>query len=307
MRLPIVLALIALGLNSTTRAEQVFQISWPTQHAAPPAKLAPEQQNLLPLIRLGIASVPEANLMSLVMAAGTATGLDPEEAKLLQNHITRRYQTLAKDPTFAQLPSALPYCFSETRPTNGLASIYVPPNIREETPCILFLHSFGGSFSLYLHLMAETFPDHLIICPAYGITSYNISSTYLKECVAAASKKIGVSVSQPLLIGISAGGFGAFQEYANQHTSYRGLICMAAHPPAESLRSIPPQARIRLVVGQNEFFVKENHFQRSVQFLEQRCSNFQTQLMSDEDHFFLLTSQTATQILLKRWDKEFAR
>ncbi|MEO0413436.1 MAG: alpha/beta hydrolase [Verrucomicrobiota bacterium] len=284
---------------TTGICQSVHTVSWQSTAAAPLAALPEEQQRLLPLLRLGASTVSEASLLPLLIAGSTSATLPPDEVQQLQKLVTHRYQLIEKGSTFTNAASSLAYCFSDKRPSLGQASVYFPEDFTSETPAIVFLHGFGGSFIFYLHFLAETFPDHLIICPAHGMSSSDISSTYLTECQRAISEKWGNTIDRPLLIGLSAGGFGAFREYARRPDNYSGLICLAAYPPIES--------RIRLLVGENEPFVKAAHFGSSIQYLEQRCSDFKMQMMPDSDHFFLLKKSIETQNALRQFQQEFSR
>ena len=70
------------------------------------------------------------------------------------------------DPLFSNAPSQLAYCFSPKKPNEGRANLYLPTKVDENTPTILFLHGFGGSFLFYQHFLVSTFPEFMIICPA---------------------------------------------------------------------------------------------------------------------------------------------
>ena len=125
--------------------------------------------------------------------------------------MTRKYQLISEDPIFSKVPSALPYCFAATKPKHGMATVYIPNKVTPKTNVILFLHGYGGSFAFYSKFLAETFPEHVIICPAYGISCSYITSAYLRECLLAVNRELNVGLKKPLLIGLSAGGFGGFR------------------------------------------------------------------------------------------------
>ena len=217
------------------RAAEVNTVSWNTEHASPPAKLDDKNQSLLSWIRLGVSSLPESQVMKFSMLGGQSLGLKQADAAKLNRLLAVRYRKIREDEVFSETPSVLPYCFSEKRPEKGRASVYVPDKLDKNTKVILFIHGYGGSFIFYQHYLVGLFPDHLIICPAYGISGAFISSTYLEECRNAVSKQLNMEIDKPVLMGLSAGGFGGFREYIRRPKAYYGFICIAAYPPATSL------------------------------------------------------------------------
>ncbi|MEM9281854.1 MAG: alpha/beta hydrolase [Verrucomicrobiota bacterium] len=303
MRSSLTVLLVVIAAVAADAAE-VKPISWETTHAAPAAKLDEKSKDLLPLIRLGVSALPEATVMQMTFIGGSALGLPSEDASALHSLLSTRYQEIAADETFSKLPSALPYCYSATKPTSGFASVYLPDAPTADTNVILFLHGYGGSFTFYQHYLADAFPEHIIICPAYGISSSNISSAYLQECMVAVAGELGFRLSRPVLIGLSAGGFGGFREYSRRSTSYLGYICIAAFPPDDVLARIPRTGRIRLVAGGDESFVKNRALQRVEHSLKRRLPDYSSHLIADHGHFFMLGAEPETKKLLKQWNAQ---
>jgi len=282
-------------------------VSWNTVHASPPAKLDDKNQSLLSWIRLGVSSLPESQVMKFSMLGGQSLGLKKEDAVVLNRLLAVRYKKIKEDEIFSETPSALAYCFSEKRPKTGRASVYVPDKLNKDTKVILFIHGYGGSFIFYQHYLAKLFPDHLIICPAYGISGAFISSTYLEECREATAKQLGVEINKPVLMGLSAGGFGGFREYVRRSATYSGFICMAAYPPDGVINKIPRDGKIRLVAGGDELFVKNGKLRRAEIRLKGKIKDFDRTLIPDHGHFFLLSAQEETQKILKKWVLELQR
>ncbi len=296
-------ALIVLAVTHL-RAAEVRAISWETDHAAPAATLGQEKEELFSMIRLGVSTLPESEIMKLTFLGGSALGLPPEMAKSLHSLVTQRYEEISSDEFFPEVPSALPHCYSPKQPSHGFATLYVPDHSGADTKVIVFLHGFGGSFRFYLHFLAKTFPDHLILCPAYGINTSAISGDYLAECLEAASGDLGFSLRKPLLMGLSAGGFGGFREYGKNHRAYRGFICLAAYPPGDTIFLVPAESRIRLVAGAKESFVIDGTLRKAEKEIERRVVDYQSRLIPDQDHFFLLGDEETTRRLLRKWDSE---
>ncbi|MGJ8655839.1 MAG: alpha/beta fold hydrolase [Akkermansiaceae bacterium] len=287
----------------TVVAGEVRVVTWDTDHAAVPAKLDEKQKNLFGIIRLGVSVVPEPKVMEFTFLGGSALGLSPEQARSLQSLLVNRYKKIEADERFSRLPSALPYCFSAKKPGNGLASVYVPDLVTGKTNVILFLHGFGGSFIYYQHYLASIFPDHVIICPAYGVSCSHISSVYLEECVEAVRKDVKVEFKKPVLMGLSAGGFGGFREYARRPGSYAGFICLAAFPPKDVIPVSPRDGRIRVVAGGDEVFVKNGMLGRAEDRLKRRTADYVSHLIADSGHFFMLSAEEATTVVLRKWNE----
>ena len=293
--------LLLVWLAAQAPGAEVRVVRWRTDHASPPAKLDGPGKGIVSLIRSGVAMVPEPMVMQMTFFGGSALGLPREQARKLHDELSERYKLIAADPVFGSAPSALAYCWSERKPERGYATVYGPDKIAKDTPAIVFLHGYGGSMMFYAHYLASEFPDHIIVCPAYGISPSHIPAAYLGECLSAASKELKIEIGRPVLIGLSAGGFGAFRAYARQPGVYAGLICVAAYPPKDVLARSPPSGRIRLVAGGKEGFVLNGELQRSEAVLRKRTPDYSSTLIANEDHLFLLTSEKATKNVLRRW------
>ena len=285
-------------------AAEVEAIAWDTRHAAPVAKLEGKQKGLLPLIRLGVSALDESQVMQLTFLGGAALGLPTEKARSLHTLLAKRYRDIANDRIFSSASSALAYCYSAAKPDKGFASVYIPDSPAAKSNVILFLHGYGGSFTFYQHYLASAFPDHVIICPAYGISCGDVPSAYLQECMDAVSEKLGFQVKRPVLMGLSAGGFGGFREYAKRPRSYAGFVCLAAYPPQGVVSRSPRDGRIRLVAGGDEHFVKNNLLRRLELSLKRRTADYSSCLIPDQDHFFMLSAEKNTKKILQEWNSE---
>jgi len=287
-------------------AAEVRNLSWDTEHASSPAQLDEKKQSLLPLIRLGVSTLSEAQAMKLTYIGGKGLGLNDKDAKSLNSLLVEKYKHIEADEVFASASSSLSYCFSANKPKIGRASVYLPDKVKKESKVILFLHGYGGSFIFYQYFLAKTFPDHIIICPAYGISSAFISSEYLQESLIATSKELGFKIQHPVLIGLSAGGFGGFREYVRNQEAYLGYICLAAFPPDKVMPKLPLEGKIRVVVGGDESFVKNGKLRRSEIKLKGRIKDYKSRLIANHGHFFMLSAEEETKAILKRWNEEIS-
>ena len=139
--------LFSLLTFALVNSAEVKVIKWPTQNASPPAQLDEKNQKLLPLVRLGVNALPESSVMQMTFIGGAAVGLPKDKAKELQKLVSRKYQQISEDSVFSKVPSALPYCFSATKPNQGMATVYIPNKVTPKTNVILFLHGYGGGFT----------------------------------------------------------------------------------------------------------------------------------------------------------------
>lgn len=297
--LPVVLGM-ALGLHGAG-AQQVLRVTWSTRHASKPAALQKPASDLLPAFRAALSILPESNIVALALSQPALLGLSEAEAARLRQHCSERYGLIQKDATFRKAASALPYCYSEQTPTQGLASVYRPKNSTSSTPCLVFLHGYGGSFLWTQHLLAEAFPDHVVICPAYGISSAMIPGAYLAECLTAAERRLGHSIGPPGLIGLSAGGFGAVRVYTRAPERFRSLIVLAAFPPEDAFNSFEKRMTAYYLAGSRESYVASGQFERGMRSLRSRGASIESRILLDADHFFLLSRREETLGIIRVW------
>lgn len=292
--------LLFFGWTLSSFGQSVSELSWPSNHASIPAEIPANSELLVPLIQMGIASVPEATLMRMSGSGAVLMGLPENKAISLQNLLVKYYGKIENDPLFRNLPSSLPYCFATEKPKIGKALVYIPENASPQSSVILFLHGYGGSFQFYLHLFSSGFPNHIVICPAFGISMAGINSNYLDECLSAVSSEIKFPVNKPALVGLSAGGFGGFRESVRRPEKYRQFICIAAYPPKQRVAQGLP---VRILAGGNESFVTDGTLKSKVAKIRSRNpkSNIEISLIPGGDHFFLLSHEEESLNALQRW------
>lgn len=282
-------------------ADEVIRVTWKTTHAAAPPQFSRPAADFLPMFRLALTTLPESAIVTLALSQPAMLGLTPAQAGMMRPLVTERYALIAKSPAYSGVASALPYCFAEKRPQEGLALVQVPTGADVRMPVLLFLHGYGGSFLWYQHLLAEHFGNHIIICPAHGINTSTLSSEYVQECVQAVGLRLGRPVLKPVLMGLSAGGFGACDLYTKHPERFDRLICLAAYPPEDLLLKFPRDARAAFIAGGNEYFVKSGDFARRIAKVRQLAPATQAFTVPEADHFFLLSHTTLTMAKLREW------
>lgn len=284
-------------------AQDVFEVAWPTRLASKPPSFARPAFDLLPAFRLALAVLPESNIVALALGQPGFLGISPSDATSLQSLCRERYRLIRNDPVFSLVHSALPYCFAENTPTNGLAVVYRPRKSDSTTPAIVFLHGYGGSFLWYQHLLAEAFPNHLIVCPAYGVSPAMIPSAYISECLGAVRARLGHPLSEPALMGLSAGGFGAARVFTQSPGTFSRLILVASYPPPETLTRFHGRMRVYATAGAQEDYVKSGLFRQSLESIRPRVDAVEYQIIPDANHYFLLARREESVKLLRSWLK----
>lgn len=166
---------------------------------------------------------------------------------------------------------------------------------------LVFLHGYGGSFLWYQHLLAEHFPQYVIVCPAYGINTSTISSEYVQECMQAVGLRLGRQIVKPVLLGLSAGGFGACDVYTQHPERFDRLICLAAYPPEDLLLKFPREAKAAFIAGGAEYYVKSGDFARRIGKVRQFAPATLDFSVPQADHFFLLSHTALTMAKLREW------
>jgi len=282
--------------------QQVTQIRWPSKQTASPVFLAGAQGEWLPAFRLALAALPEETMVSTSLSHGQWLGLRPSESKNLQGLFSDYYSRLRQSDLFGAAPSALQYCFSERKPSEGLATVYYPKDISVTTKTIVFLHGYGGSLLAYLHFLTSAFSNHVIVCPAYGISCANVPLSYVTGALKAVSTRLKMEIRQPLLMGLSAGGFGACRLYVQRPEMFSSLVCLAAYPPSDTTQRFKEGMRVRFVCGALESYVADGSLLRQMQTIKPRTKNLDWKILDEADHFFLLSHEDLTRKTLQEWE-----
>ncbi len=296
------LAIIAvLVMGPIAAAAELIPITWPTRHAAPPPDLGAQANSFLPAFRVAVASLPEATVTTLALSQSGILGSTKEEVDTLLPLVAERYRLISASPVYSRAHSALPYCYLAERSSQGYASLYVPDGATASAPVIVFLHGYGGSFLWYQHWLSEAFPNHIIHCPAYGITTALISSEYVTESMTASARRLGFSLQRPTLVGLSAGGFGVCRLFVQAPKTFTQLICLAAYPTDDTLARFPVQVPARFLSGGAEPFVTSGDLLQRVQVIRKRAPSTELEFVNGADHFFILTHPEQTMKVLGKW------
>jgi predicted esterase len=126
-------------------------------------------------------------------------------------------------------------------------------------------------------------------------------SAYLSECLQAVQQKVGRPTRPPILIGLSAGGFGAAKIFTQSPKQFSRLIVLASYPPQETLAHFDKTMSVRFLVGAKEEYVHSGVFTLYMKAIQPRLTDLEFQTIPDADHFFLLEKRETALKILRAW------
>ena len=272
----------------------VESVRFKTAVTPPACRISDSQRPIENLFRAGLRTLPEGLLVVGALAVGSSDlGLSTSQSTNLTPLVSEAYSSIYADGAFSNTPSALPYCFSTTKPTSGHYFLYRPDTIPEDPTCIVFLHGYGGNFQFYTWVLKQEFPNAVILTPSWGISWHRGSTTYLKEMLADAESRIGVRLPKPWLMGISAGGRGGFLMYNQMSDRFRGYVCIANAPETAVARSLRGGLRILMLNGTDDDMVPLRIARQQMELAKRRVPTLRYQEIRG-NHFFLLSDRERT-------------
>lgn len=293
--------LLAACATQLCPAAEVITETWPTQNGSPPATLAGDAARMLPAFRLAVRTLSESSVVNLALSQPAVLGLSAQDAALMKPLFAARYRLLNASPIYRNAPSPLPYCFNSEIQTRGSASVYLPDDPAHAEGVIVFLHGVGGSFLWYQHLLSETFPKHIILCPAYGIAPHEIPPKYVFEAMDTLAARLGHPLPPAVLIGLSAGACGGGGVFAAEPARFSRLICLGSFPPSETMAAFPARSDVRFMAGALEPFVESGDLAKIAAKVQAKSPHPSLSIVPAANHFFLLTHQEEALRVLRPW------
>ena len=228
-RIAIAVLLAACPGASAETTGKVLSVHFETRATPPVFRVPASLKKNEAVFRAGLRTLPEGLLVIGALTVGSSElSLSDRQTASLTPLVTEAYASIAADPAFAGVPSALPYCFSTTRPTSGHYFLYRPETLPENPTCIVFLHGYGGNFQFYTWVLKEEFREAVILAPSWGVSWHRGSATYVEDMLADARRRVGVPLARPWLMAISAGGRGGFIIYNQKPDAFAGYISLAS-------------------------------------------------------------------------------
>ena len=284
----------ALTAHAQSSRPTVSSISFASATTLPVLQVTPEFEPVVQVVRTGVDHLPEGTLLDAVVTLGQRQfRLTPDQVKTLTSHFKDVYANIAADPTFADVPSALPHAISLDPSRPGHYFLYRPLDLTPQTRTIVFLHGFGGNFHFYTWLLKREFPDAIIIAPSYGIAWTPNGRAYLLEVLADAQRRLNIPVSRPWLIALSAAGPAGFAFYNADPPHFRGLIALATCPDPAAVPLLRDDLNILMLNGLRDDRFPIAFVRRTIAPLRDRMRALELTEI-DSDHFFLLTDSENT-------------
>jgi predicted esterase len=264
----------------------VFPADWKVQEAA---------------FRLALQTLPENVLVSQTLnVGGGALGLSSDDSTNLTALLDTTYSRIKEDSSFANLPSALPFCFSAEKQTNGHYFVYRPDHLGPEPLVVVFLHGYGGNLQFYLWALKESMPDAIIVCPSWNVSWYGGSPKYLSEAIHDMQSRLSVKSSNQWLMGISAGGRAGFVIYPQLASDFRGYISLASAPESATIGRLKKTSRILMINGTEDPMVPINFAREQAQLARRQVWGLKFEEL-DSNHFFLLSQRTNTFQIVRKF------
>lgn len=268
--------------------------SFPTQSLPPPFRVAKQFATGYKVFQMGAAFVPEqVTVKSVILFGGPQLGLKSHSTARLYAGLDRVYGSIAKDPLFQNVPSALPYCLADKRPSQGHYFAYYPPKVAADTPQIVFLHGFGGNFLFYAYLLKEEFPDAIILMPSWSGSWYDGTMQYLEDMYKDVKRKKHLSIDKPWLMAISAGGPAGFRLYQERPDRFSCFVSIASAPSLQVTPVLSGDLKILMINGRTDVGFPIAHIESIAAKLSPRLPHFRLHVI-DGDHFFLLSHRKET-------------
>jgi len=296
MRYPTALILLAFAcpVFASQGAGNVQSVTFKTSVTPPVYRIPASLKKNEKVFRAGLEKLPEGMLVVGALLVGSGElGLSAKQSASLTPLMADTYRKIGADPAFADVPSALPYCFSTTRPKSGHYFLYRPKEIPKEPTCIVFLHGYGGNFQFYTWVLKEEFPEAVILAPSWSVSWYRGSATYLREMLADAEDRTGVRLARPWLMAISAGGRGGFLIYNRLPETFSGYVCLASAPETTTARRLRSDLRILMLNGTEDAMFTINSARRQAALAKRRVPTLRMQEI-DGNHFFILSKREQT-------------
>lgn len=292
--------------GGTPPGGRVESCSFPTRTLPPPFRAPPRFAEGYRLFQAGGAYLPERfTVESVVLLGSSQIGLTAKESQGLHASLEQVYGSIAADPLFKDIRSALPYCLSDKRPSEGHYFAYFPGKVAEDTPVIVFLHGFGGNFLFYTYVLKEEFPNAVVLVPSWSGSWHDGKMQYLEDMYKDVKQRGTLPTGKPCLMAISAGGPAGFRLYNEQPDRFSCFVSIASAPPLAIVPALKEDLKILMVNGRQDSGFRISHVQSVASKLAERLPHFQIHVL-DGDHFFLLSKREETFRVIKAFLKKAA-
>ncbi len=219
--------------------------------------------------------------------------VSPLEYKNLLPELSQTYQEMRTQRVTPLSPSLMTYLGQQHQ--DGFDALISEPASGKSAIGILFLHGFGGNFTLQCWLIAEAGSrvGAFTLCPSTDPSGqwWNEKGTaILQESLTHLHQR---GVKQIYLAGLSNGGIGASRLADRFKSDLAGLILISGADPSAKITGLP----ILVLHGQNDeripASVAEEYFNASIPHSTYR--------LFEGDHFVLLKEAEQVQSAITDW------
>jgi pimeloyl-ACP methyl ester carboxylesterase len=258
--------------------------------AAPPIQLLrlPDGKDLT----AQASKADEAELAQLGAAAAGQTGrLSPSVVKPLQADLAAGYRELkAERGTF---PTPVMATLTGAQRPDGFDLLVVPPSGKETESAVLFLHGWGGSFTLQCWLTARALSGQgwLTVCPATDTDAVWSDAAGERIVLQSLAFLHARGKRRIVLAGLSNGGSGAARLSRKLERDFAGLICLSG-----AAGDGPAKLPVLVVNGDADPMFAVAHARRFAQGHAER-----TLAVLDGGHFVALRRRDQVAALIARW------
>jgi predicted esterase len=276
---------------------EVYDLLFPSRHT-PAAAVLPSS---FPRWCIGFArlvSTPwrEGKLLSLASTFRFGGALTADKARSLGSLFSMAYRDIACHRAFHDVRSAVPYCLSTQRPTQGHAFLYRPSAASSESPVIVLLHGYGGNLLFTMHAIVCEFPGAVIVAPSWQINwsdgPIEHRTALIEDALSATSQRLQMEVSRPWLFGVSQGGIAAFLLASARPDMFAGLVGISTYARFPAALCLPRAYQVRIVHGIQDDRIPIDSARQTVQGLLASGCDAKIDEIADADHWLLLSHRS---------------
>jgi hypothetical protein len=302
------LVILSVAVASTpetlfaTETNGIFEsVFFKARELPPPYKVPSNLAQYDKLFRLGLETLPEGLLVWGALILGSQDmGLSESQGTNLTALLSETYAAISADPVFDGVTSALPFCLSTQKQSEGHYFVYRPKELPKDPTIIVFLHGFGGNFQFYTWALKEAFPDAVILAPSWNASWHAGPASYVNDMITDAQKRFSIQITKPWLFAISAGGRAGFRIYNEQPSSFQGYVCIASAPEDKLIPTLRRNLNVLMINGKQDRMFPIDGVRQRATAANRRIPGLQYKEL-DGNHFFVLGNREKTFETIKQY------
>lgn len=246
-----------------------------------------------------LASLGEGRTVQLILqAAPRLMNVGDDEGGHVRAQLAKRYDELAADPLWEDVPSPLPSAFEKRAPLTLVAPPRDPAVDPATADVVVFLHGYGGNGKLFAWLVSRALPEAWVVAPSHGLTWARPRPGYLDESLTAFESKTGRRPDRYWLVGLSDGGVGSFEVLAQKGRRFQGAVNIVGVPRGTTVARLPRDMPMLWLNGKRDRFVGRSVVERRFRQVKARSPGARIEWF-DAGHYFLLDDDQAALLRLR--------